>query len=320
FAIQRLIDLHGQGWRSGDSRCHFLSPHDALLEAAVEDLDVVNLLIAEQQVAGGGKPYRVAANIAAFSGQAPALEAHGRSVAVNTLNAHPTLGKLGLLYSHRPVYPLTFGGDEPDDWSLCDWCDQCHRKGGLTVWVDAFRNAEFHGEAIVAAVLGKIDAIEITEHSPEQLEGIFRLWNAGFPIPLIGGSGKASNATVLGAMRTYARVAEEPYTYKAWIEAVRSGRAFVTNGPLVPGEWERIAGNGWSAARFIDAKGAFAHASPVVREEKSPPSPEDTAPLVRAVQATLNWIETAGRFEQARRKQALLDRCREALVRLGAVP
>ncbi|HEY2911078.1 MAG TPA: hypothetical protein VGI99_12575, partial [Gemmataceae bacterium] len=102
FAIQRRIDMRGQGWRSGDSRCHFLSPHDALLEAAAEDLDVVNLLIAERQVASGGKRYRVAANIAAFSGQAPALEAHGRIVAVNTLNAHPTLGTLGLLYSHRP--------------------------------------------------------------------------------------------------------------------------------------------------------------------------------------------------------------------------
>ncbi|HEY2910914.1 MAG TPA: hypothetical protein VGI99_11750, partial [Gemmataceae bacterium] len=214
----------------------------------------------------------------------------------------------------------TFGGDEPDDWSLCDWCDQCHRKGGLTVWVDAFRNAEFLGEALVAAVLGKIDAIEIGEYSPVQWEGIYLLWNAGFPIHLIGGSGKASNATVLGAMRTYARVAEEPYTYKAWIEAVRSGRAFVTNGPLVPEEWEVIDGNGWSASRFIGAKGAFAHTSPIVQEVKKPPSPEDIAPLIRSVQATSHWIETAGRFEQANRKQALLDRCRAALVRLGAEP
>lgn len=324
FAIHRRSDLRAEGWRPGDSRCLFLSPHDALLEAAAEDLDVVNLLIAEEPLENAdGRRYRTVRHLAAFSGQTAALESHGRFVAVNSSNRHALLGQVGLLYSHRPVFPLTFGGqDDTDDWSIADWCDQCRRKGGLTVWVDAFREPLVGGEALVAAILGKIDAIEITEYVPLQMEWVYRLWNAGFRIPLIGGSGKESNATPLGAMRTYAHIGQEPFSYKAWIEAVRAGRSFVTNGPLVSKEWEPIAGNGWSAMRFLDPNGGFAHTSPVIQPPKRPPSREDAEPLVRAVQALRRWIETAGRFEQPKRKQAHLDRCREALERLalGAEP
>src|SRR5207249_9088175 len=43
-----------------------------------------------------------------------------------------------------------------------------------------------------------------------------------------------SNAEVLGRLRTYARLPDsEALTYRAWIEAVRAGRTFVTVGPLL---------------------------------------------------------------------------------------
>ena len=43
-----------------------------------------------------------------------------------------------------------------------------------------------------------------------------------------------SNRVLLGSPRTYARLqAGQEFTYKAWIEAVRAGRTFVTNGPLL---------------------------------------------------------------------------------------
>jgi hypothetical protein len=53
-------------------------------------------------------------------------------------------------------------------------------------------------------------------------------------VPLVGASGKQSNGTVLGVMRTYAHLAPgEEFGYNSWIEAVRAGRTFVTNGPLL---------------------------------------------------------------------------------------
>ena len=142
FAIARWTNSRADGWVSIDARCHFLAPHAALLEAAAEDVDVVNLLVRPfRMLALDGESYSTAPNLLAFSGQSPALEAGRRAVFVNTLNAHAVLGAVALLNSHRPVFPMTCGGDERDDWSICDWCDQCHRKGGLTVWIDAFEPA-----------------------------------------------------------------------------------------------------------------------------------------------------------------------------------
>lgn len=267
FTLHRWSDLRAAGWVPGDTRCHFLSPHAALLEAAAEDLDVVNLLAAVHTVDGlDGSTYPLATDMLAFSGQAPALEADGRFVAVNTLNTHPVLGRVGLLHSHRPVFPLTFGPpDDTNDWSVCDWCDQCHRKGGLTVWVEPFRTAAGvrGGEAIVAAVLGKVDAIELTAEAAtlSVLPWVYQLWNAGFPLPLAGGSGKDDNRTPLGAVRTYARIGASGGTetavpvnrYRAWVEAVRAGRTFVTSGPLLT--WEHDAGRIRAVAQSVEPFG-----------------------------------------------------------------
>src|SRR3954469_5179372 len=50
FTLERWADPRREGWYSGDTRAHFLTPHAALLEAAAEDLAVVNLLACECRV------------------------------------------------------------------------------------------------------------------------------------------------------------------------------------------------------------------------------------------------------------------------------
>ena len=55
-----------------------------------------------------------------------------------------------------------------------------------------------------------------------------------FRVPLVGGSGKRDNWSILGSKRTYGRLEQgQEFTYKNWIEAVRAGRTFVSNGPLL---------------------------------------------------------------------------------------
>lgn len=224
--IERCMNSAIRDWISADARAHFLSPHAALYEAAAEDISITNVLALEHHYLGiDGNSYQVNSNLIAFSGQLSAASAHEHTVFVNTLNVHPVLGKLGLLNCHRPVFPLVFG--ETDDWSLLDWCRQCHRKGGLVAWVDPFQG----GEALVAAILGKVDAIEVAANAKPWLPLWYKLLNCGIRLPLVGGSGKDSNATPLGAMRTYAQVPEQ--TYAGWIEAVRGGKSYVTNGPIL---------------------------------------------------------------------------------------
>jgi hypothetical protein len=235
FVIERWIDLREERWYSGDTRVEFITPHAALLEAAAEDLGVVNLLARSSDVSEF-----VYSNILAFSGQRSALEMPGHIVVVNTRNSHPVLGSLGLLNCHRPVYPLTFGGsDGAEDWSLADWCDQCHRKGGLVIGTNVWQeDAGFTpGEILADLILGKVDALEIATSKQtvfDVLDDWYGLLNCGFRIPLVAGTGKYSNQTVLGGLRTYVRIRpSEEFTYKNWIEAIRAGRIFITNGPLL---------------------------------------------------------------------------------------
>jgi hypothetical protein len=241
LSVERWIDLRPLRWYPGDTRAHFLTPHAALLEAAAEDLAVVNLLATTCEAAGShGRRVPAIPNLLAFSGQRPALEAPGHLVVVNTHNTHPVLGSLGLLNCHRIVYPLSFGGPSGrDDWTLAAWCDQCHRKGGLVVWTrPEHEAADFrYGEPLADLLLGKVDAFEIDffEDSPfDVLPDWYALLNCGCRVPLVGASGKDSNGTALGSMRTYARLLpDREFNYTNWIEAVRAGRTFVTNGPLL---------------------------------------------------------------------------------------
>jgi hypothetical protein len=240
FTIQRRESFLPENWYSGDMRCHFLSPHSAMLEAQAEGVQVINLLATQQTIPSqDGKLYPSTSHMSAFSGSKPILENGSTCVAVNTLNTHPVLGRLGLLNCHRAVFPLTFGDlDSSDDWSICDWCDQCHRKTGLTVWCDAFLSERvlLGGEALIACILGKIDALEIStsERSQPILPVWYHLLNTGCKLPLVGSSAKDSNRIALGGVRTYARLREgDSFGYSSWIEAIRSGRCFATNGPLI---------------------------------------------------------------------------------------
>jgi hypothetical protein len=255
LTIQREFDLRRSGWYAGDSRAHFLTPHAALLEAAGEDLAVVNLLARRVIIESAPNPWAevpgetpkpelhpAIPNILAFSGQEPALELPGHVVVVNTYNSHPRLGGLGLLNCHRVVHPLSFGHrGESDDWSLADWCDQCHRKGGLVVWgsegVGLLSDTCLDCECLADLILGKVDALEAPGFAVPGAPAVtawYQLLNSGLRVPLVGGSRKSSNLLPLGCVRGYARLAEgAEFNYRNWIVGVRAGHTFVTNGPLI---------------------------------------------------------------------------------------
>jgi hypothetical protein len=224
FGIERWVDLRAERWYSGDSRIHSLTPHAALLEGAAEDVAVVNLLTLHTE------------NLLAFSGQKPALEVPGHMVVVNTFNHHRVLGQLALLNAHRIVFPLMFGQpDGPDNWTLADWCDQCHRKAGLVVWSGiGYPGLAGHGEQLADLILGNVDAVELPLLTESLLREYYSLLDCNLRPVLVSGSGKAGFSEPIGKTRTYARLKSgEEFNYKNWIEAVCDGRTFVTAGPLV---------------------------------------------------------------------------------------
>lgn len=351
------FSLQGSHVVSVDGRCHDIAPHDAALDGAADGLSVVNILARPTSYLGSdGNSYRQTRNLAAFSGQTPALDAFGVHVLVNTWNRHPVLGSLGLLNSHRAVFPLSFGPpDETDDWSLRDWAGQCHRKGGLVVWTEPFSPRQPHaGEALALAVLGELDAYELApDNTATALQPWYQLLAAGVNLPLIGSSARCGNNRPLGAMRTCCW--DDNVN---WIEAVKSGASCVTNGPMleltragqpvvalatsvteaqvielvINGKVTRnvftgvqrhcqlaatsadITAPAWVAARIVNAN-TFAHTSAYWL---GPPQRELSAIAFLTGHLTMarEWVETEGRFHQARSKSKLLDTFDEALARL----
>jgi hypothetical protein len=243
FELLRSARLDRQGWFSGDSRIFDVSPHAAHLEASAQGIHVANLLARAcnpivQSIESG--PSLAAAtdwmvtNLLAWSGQKACIDSNGCLLAVNSYHCHRDLGALALLRCHRPIFPLRFGPpDTLDDWTLEDWCRQCHRKKGLVIWHREASSAG--GEALADAVNGHVDALDLDDWTtPEGLVQWYRLLNAGVKLPLACGSGKCDSSRPAGAVRTYARLREgESLSYGAWIEAVRAGRTFVTGGPLL---------------------------------------------------------------------------------------
>jgi hypothetical protein len=76
--------------------------------------------------------------------------------------------------------------------------------------------------------------------------------NAGYPLPLVGGTDKMSSEVPVGIYRTYVRLGDEDFSYDAWCRAVRAGRTFLSGGPLLRftvdgyevGDTVRISGPG----------------------------------------------------------------------------
>ena len=234
--IERKTNSPWLNWICGDARCHDLSYPAAVLEGSAEGLDLVHLLVRENILPGTDAVD--VSRILDFSGQEIAFQKFGCSLFVNTLNHHPFLGTIGIIHSHRPVFPLVSSSSEsPGIWSLVDWCRQGHRKNGLITWVFDAAN-EYQGEALAALILNEIDLFEISNLSLGDNSPIlfwYTLLNAGIKTKAVGASGKKSNAVFLGNPKTWSKMpsSSDSPAHLSWLEAVRKGDSFFSVGPFL---------------------------------------------------------------------------------------
>ena len=231
--LDRTIDLHAGRWVTSDTHVHFLAPSTALLQAAAEDVDLVNLLAAQW-----GDLYT---NFTDLPWGSMADPSGRRLVVVGTENRQNMLGHLALLGAHRPTVPPASGGPPEGrmagalDVLLADWADRCRAAGGLVV------AAHFplpYAEIAADIVAGKIDALETQAlapglDDPSVLEW-YRFLNLGYRLPSVAGTDKMSTEVPVGAVRAYVHLlTDEPLTFESWAAAVRAGRTFVTSGPVL---------------------------------------------------------------------------------------
>jgi hypothetical protein len=240
--IGRIADMAAEGWWSGDSHVHFLSTPGAQLEQRGEDLRVVNLLQAQWGALFtntedfSGRPSVSQNSVSQNSvSQNSVVDGGGYVTYVGQENRQHALGHALLWGLREPVMPWSSDGpDEAElggalDATLSDWADRTHAQGG-TVVVAHFPNP--NGEPAVLVATGRADAVEILSQTDDRLTEYYRYLNSGYRLPLVGGTDKMSSAVPVGLYRTYARLDEE-FSYEAWCRAVRSGRTFLSGGPLV---------------------------------------------------------------------------------------
>ena len=128
-----------------------------------------------------------------------------------------------------------------------DVADMAHARGALVGYVHPFdeppepvtKPAEpLTNELPVDVALGKVDYMEIVGFSDHRTTAQvwYRLLSLGFRIPAAGGTDAMANFASLrgpvGMNRTYVRVPGK-VDVAEWLEGLKRGRSFATNGPLL---------------------------------------------------------------------------------------
>jgi Tol biopolymer transport system component len=130
-----------------------------------------------------------------------------------------------------------------------DVYDMAHAQGALVGEVhpfdevpDPFRNPpqKITDELPVDVALGKLDYMEIVGFSDHRstAEVWYRLLNLGFHVPAGAGTDATTDYAApirgeIGMDRVYALVPRESVNLPVWMDSLKMGRTFATNGPLI---------------------------------------------------------------------------------------
>jgi TolB protein len=241
----------GQQWVSGDVHLHMNyggiyrnTPQHLVEQGEAENLQVVEDLVVN-------KEQRIP-DIAYFR---PGLDPASTS---NTLLFHGQefhtsyWGHLGLLNLQNnfllpdyAAYPNTAAASLFPPNAVVT--DLAHAQHGLVGYAHPFDslpdpndlNTPLTDELPVDVALGKVDYLEVLGFSDHKAttEVWYRLLNCGFHLPAAGGTDAMANYASLrgpvGLNRVYAAVPKGRVKIDSWLEALKHGRTFATNGPLL---------------------------------------------------------------------------------------
>ena len=225
--MKRWVNMPEQGWYGADDHLHIARPVEGLNPyisriMQAEDIHVGNLLqmgfyrhhITHQYAHGPGSIYQEGDYILASGQENPRTHFLGHAI---TLGAHSEFN----FAENYVIYRLFW--------------EEAQRQGGLSGYAH-FGTTEMAPPAYGLAVdlpHGLLSFLEVLQFN----RGVYHAWyailNTGFRItPTAGTDYPCVGATIPGRERFYTKV-EGPLTYENWLEGVRRGRTFVTNGPIL---------------------------------------------------------------------------------------
>jgi hypothetical protein len=234
--LSRWSSISDSGWYSGDNHIHHISPKTCRLEMDAEDLNIANILTSD-----------FTRDQAEFEGRLNRYSGSRSLIYVNQEFRNDHLGHMCLLNLKEPIQPVATM--QPYCYPLhSQVCDRAHAQGGYVTW------AHFPSmpclESPLDVALEKLDGLEILcVLEPRELPVFrkktvpqmtadtgLRMWyrylNCGFRLTATAGTDKMTTFVTVGANRVYAHV-EGEFTYQRWIDALKLGRTFVSNNPLL---------------------------------------------------------------------------------------
>ena len=249
LTMQRRVDMNGLGWYSGDLHIH-RTPGDASVAILAEDLNFgANAALWNEKNAFADANRDVP--------EAPYLEVAPGQVlntrAQETERLGTGWGAALFLGDYTPV-------DLPSDIHYPLLSVVCAAAKAAGAHVD-FEKPVWRATPVCAA-LGLVDSIGVVNNHfhpraylsmspvrkaiipPRSIEmrpregahyilGLYdHLLNCGLRIPVSAGSASGVMPSWVGYERTYVHL-EEPFTPEAWLRALRAGRSFATNGPIL---------------------------------------------------------------------------------------
>lgn len=248
--LTRMMTLADSGWTSGDLHVHMnygghylATPLTVASQARAEGLNVVENLIVN-------KEDRVP-DIARFTGK-PDPVSTGDFLLLHDQEYHTSWwGHTGLLGLTRHIVLPGYAGYLgtpvaslfPDNATVAD---QAHAQGGLFGYVHPFDSypdpadttTALNSELPVDVALGKLDYFEVVGFSDHLATSRvwYQLLNCGFRLPAGAGTDAMTNFASLrgplGTNRVYVQ-SGLPLDRGRWYAALKAGKTFATNGPLL---------------------------------------------------------------------------------------
>jgi TolB protein len=284
--LKRLADLSADGWQNGSTHVHMNyggNLHNTLenlmMMSAAEDQDIVleqiankdNRILDYQFFVPGGGPHP--------------LSREDMTLVVGQEYRPPFWGHVFMFgMKDHLLSPFTTGYEGTAIESLypsnTDMFRKAKAQGAAVGYVHAFGsqsadrsggndplNADLGGAkgAMVDAALGTTDAIEWSAAGTAGFFPVYAMWNNGLKVTAVGGEDSISNlqmSKLVGSHRTYVYTGDRGRDMHAWLDGMREGRAFVTNGPLVrltvggkvPGETVKLSSSGASVDVHVNVR------------------------------------------------------------------
>lgn len=234
FDIPVLKDMHTSGWYSGNTHTHYHleideDPDDRLrMVPPAEDLDVsiISYLIRNDA------PYITnrypIGNLPQFSKNGTFIDM-GEEARNNRTFSEYGYGHCLFVGIKKPIEPVSTGllskdGKAPDFPTISMLSEEAKKAGATTIWC---HNGDGM-ECPVVVAYGLLDAYNLADGLDAKYENYYRLLNCGFKLPASTGT----DWWIYDHNRVFAKI-DGAFSYEKWLAAIRAGRTFVSNGPLL---------------------------------------------------------------------------------------